>query len=190
MKKTFAIIRLTTKEVMQLNVVQDLAARTLLVILAAAVVQDFMYMKISNRLILMGILFSLAFGFTTGGLRQVLYVLADVSIPVIVLYLFYLLGVIGAGDIKLFSIIGGFTNFRLLMRCMFYSFIVAAAIAVCKMLYNHNLRISLFKAGVFFKGIRENGIVSYHKEWAEPCNLMHFSLAILIGYLMAVWGLH
>ena len=39
---TFAIIRLTTKEVMQLNVVQELAARTLLVILAAAVVQDFM----------------------------------------------------------------------------------------------------------------------------------------------------
>lgn len=76
---TFAIIRLTTKEVMQLNVVQELAARTLLVILAAAVVQDFMYMKISNRLILMGILFSLAFGLTTGGPKQVIYVLANLS---------------------------------------------------------------------------------------------------------------
>ena len=117
MKKVFAIIRLTTKEVMQLNMVQDLASRTLLVILVAAVVQDFMYMKISNRLILMGILFSLAFGFMTGGLRQVLYVLVNISFPVFVLYLFYLLGVLGAGDIKLFSIIGGFTNFKLLTGC-------------------------------------------------------------------------
>ena len=118
MKKAFAIIRLTTKEVMQLNIVQDLAARTLLVILAAAVIQDFMYMKISNRLILMGVLFSLAFGFMTGGLKQIIFVLANVSFPVIVLYLLYLLGVLGAGDIKLFSIIGGFTNFRLLISCM------------------------------------------------------------------------
>ena len=133
--------------------VQDLAARTLLVILVAAVVQDFMYMKISNRLILMGILFSLAFGFMTGGLRQVLYVLVNISFPVFVLYLFYLLGVLGAGDIKLFSIIGGFTNFKLLTGCMFYSFVAAAVIAVGKMLYNRNLRISVFKAGIFFRSI-------------------------------------
>lgn len=185
MKKAFAIIRLTTKEVMQLNAVQDLAARTLLVILAAAVVQDFMYMKISNRLILMGILFSLAFGFTTGGPIQVLYVLAKLSFPVIVLYLLYLLGVLGAGDIKLFSIIGGFTNFKLLINCMLYSFVAGAVIAVCRMLYNRNLRISIFKAGVYFRSIRQDGLVSYHKEWAERRNLMHFSMAILIGYIVA-----
>ena len=184
MKKAFAIIRLTTKEVMQLNMVQDLAARTLLVILAAAVIQDFLYMKISNRLILMGILFSLAFGYETGGIKQVLYVLANLSFPVIMLYLLYLLGVLGAGDIKLFSIIGGFTNFRVLTGCMLYSLFVGAIIATCKMLYNRNLRISLFKAGVYFRTIRQEGIVSYHQEWAESRNLMHFSVAILIGYLL------
>ena len=170
-----------------MNMVQDLAARTLLVILVAAVVQDFMYMKISNRLILMGILFSLAFGFMTGGLRQVLYVLVNISFPVFVLYLFYLLGVIGAGDIKLFSIIGGFTNFKLLTGCMFYS-----VIAVGKMLYNRNLRISVFKAGIFFRSIPREGLVSYHREWAERRNLMHFSVPILIGYMVAVlrWKLY
>ena len=134
-----------------MNVVQELAARTLLVILAAAVVQDFMYMKISNRLILMGILFSLAFGLTTGGPKQVIYVLANLSFPVIVLYLLYLLGVLGAGDIKLFSIIGGFTNFRLLISCMFFSFVAAAVIAVCKMLYNRNFCGSLLRAGTYFR---------------------------------------
>ena len=185
MKKAFAIIRLTTKEVMQLNMVQDLAARTLLVILAAAVIQDFMYMRISNRLIFMGILFSLGFGCQLGGLSQVLMVLANLSFPVIMLYVLYLLGVLGAGDIKLFSIIGGFTNFRMLISCMLFSFVAAAVIAIGKMLYNHNLRISMFKAGMFFRSIKQEGIESYHKEWAEECNLMHFSVAILIGYVVA-----
>ena len=169
-----------------MNVVQDLAARTLLVILAAAVVQDFMYMKISNRLILMGILFSLAFGLTMGGPKQIICMLVNLSFPVFVLYLFYLLGVLGAGDIKLFSIIGGFTNFRLLISCMFFSFVAAAIIAVCKLLYNRNLFSSLFRAGVYFRSLRQEGIVSYHKEWAEHRNLMHFSVAILIGYIAAV----
>ena len=175
-----------------MNMVQDLAARTLLVILVAAVVQDFMYMKISNRLILMGILFSLAFGLTMGGPKQIICMLVNLSFPVIVLYLFYLLGVLGAGDIKLFSIIGGFTNFKLLTGCMFYSFVAAAVIAVGKMLYNRNLRISVFKAGIFFRSIPREGLVSYHREWAERRNLMHFSVPILIGYMVAVlhWKLY
>lgn len=172
-----------------MNVVQILAARTLLVILAAAVIQDFMYMKISNRLILMGILFSLAFGYETGGFKQVLYVLANLSFPVIMLYLLYLLGVLGAGDIKLFSIIGGFTNFRMLISCMLFSFLAAAVIAIGKMLYNRNLTASLVKAGMFFRGLKQTGIVSYHKEWAEERNLIHFSVAILIGYIIAA-GMH
>lgn len=169
-----------------MNMVQVLAARTLLVILAAAVIEDFMYMKISNRLILMGILFSLAFGFEAGGLKQILYVLANLSFPVIMLYLLYLLGVLGAGDIKLFSIIGGFTNFRTLISCMLFSFLAAAVIAIGKMFCNRNFTISLVKAGMFLRSLKQMGLVSYHKEWAEERNLMHFSVAILIGYIIAV----
>lgn len=173
-----------------MNTVQDLAARTLLVILAAAVIQDFMYMKISNRLILMGVLFSLAFGCQTGGISRVPYILANLSFPVIMLYLLYLLGVIGAGDIKLFSIIGGFTNFKMSISCMWFSFVVAAVIAVGKMLYNRNLTISLFRAGMFLRGLGEGDFASYHTEWAEKRNLMHFSVAILIGYVMAAGMSH
>lgn len=168
-----------------MNMVQELSARTLLLILAVAVVQDFMYMKISNRLILMGVLFSLAFGYQLGGISQVLCTLVNVSFPVIVLYLLYLLGVLGAGDIKLFSIIGGFTNFKMLISCMLFSFGAAAVIAVGKMLYNRNFCSSMVKACMFLFSRRQEGIASYHKEWADRRNLMHFSLAILIGYVIA-----
>ena len=67
-----------------------------------------------NRLIIMGLFLSMAFGIVLGGMPRIIQVLLNISIPVIMLYLFYLIGVLGAGDIKLFSVIGGFTNLKTL----------------------------------------------------------------------------
>lgn len=181
-----AIIRFTTKEVMQLNVMQTASTLTLYTIVIVAVVQDFKSMKISNRLILTGLLLSLAFGFLTYGMSQIPYILLNISFPVIILYLFYLLGALGAGDIKLFSIIGGFTNLKTLTSCMVAAFIAGAVIGIIKMLYNHNLQFSLFKGQQFVKGLFLGNVSSYRETMAEERNLMHFSPAILFGLLAAM----
>jgi prepilin peptidase CpaA len=133
----------------------------------------------------MGLFLSLAFGIFLGGMPRIIYILLNISFPVIVLYLLYLLGVLGAGDIKLFSVIGGFNNFRTLAGCMLAAFVVAAVISVGKMLYNRNLRLSLFKGQLFVKEVLQGNISSYRKTMAEERNLMHFSVAILIGLLIA-----
>ena len=91
---------------------QGASVLTLYAILIVAVVQDITSMRISNRLIIMGLFLSMAFGIVLGGMPRIIQVLLNISIPVIMLYLFYLIGVLGAGDIKLFSVIGGFTNFK------------------------------------------------------------------------------
>lgn len=130
---------------------QGASVLTLYAILIVAVVQDITSMRISNRLIIMGLFLSMAFGIVLGGMPRIIQVLLNISIPVIMLYLFYLIGVLGAGDIKLFSVIGGFTNLKTLTDCVLAAFVAGAVIAVLKMLYMRNLRISLFKAQVFFK---------------------------------------
>lgn len=154
-------------------------------ILVVAVVQDIMFTKISNRLILVGLILSLAFGIILGGMSRIPYILWNISFPVIVLYLLYLLGVLGAGDIKLFSVIGGFTNFTMLTHCMLAAFLAGGVIAVVKMLLNRNLSFSLFKGQVFLKDLLEGHVVSYRKTMAEEQNLMHFSVAVLMGYVAA-----
>ena len=181
-----AIIRFTTKEVMQLNVMQTASALTLYTIIIVAVVQDLRSMKISNRLILTGLLLSLAFGFIHGGVPRIPHILLNISFPVIVLYLLYLLGVLGAGDIKLFSIIGGFTNLKTLTGCIVTAFVLGAAAGIVKMLYNHNLRFSLFKGQQFVKGLFLGNVCSYRETMAEERNLMHFSPAILAGLLVTM----
>lgn len=84
----------------------------------------------------------MAFGIVLGGMPRIIQVLLNISIPVIMLYLFYLIGVLGAG-ISNFSVIGGFTNLKTLTDCVLAAFVAGAVIAVLKMLYMRNLRISL-----------------------------------------------
>ena len=168
-----------------MNEMQTASILTLYMILFTAVIQDFMCMKISNRLILMGLFCSIAFGISIGGVPQIIYILWNISFPVIILYLLYVLGILGAGDIKLFSVIGGFTNFKTLTDCMLFSFAVGAVIAVARLLCNHNLQLSLLKARMYLQDVLGGRITSYRREWAEEKNLMHFSIAILFGFVIA-----
>ena len=163
---------------------QGASVLTLYAILIVAVVQDITSMRISNRLIIMGLFLSMAFGIVLGGMPRIIQVLLNISIPV------YLIGVLGAGDIKLFSVIGGFTNLKILTDCVLAAFVAGAVIAVLKMLYMRNLRISLFKAQVFLRELFSGKFSSYRNGWVQEQNLMHFSVAVLLGMLYAhrtVW---
>ena len=164
---------------------QGASVLTLYAIIIVAVVQDITSMRISNRLIIMGLFLSMAFGIILGGVPRIIQVLLNISIPVIMLYLFYLIGVLGAGDIKLFSVIGGFTNLKTLTDCVLAAFVAGAVIAVIKMLYMRNLGISLFKAQLFFRELFSGNFSSYRNGWVQEQNLMHFSVAVLLGMLYA-----
>ena len=155
-------------------------------ILILAVILDFKYMKISNRLILMGIILALAFQVIIGrGVSDFIHVLCNIFFPVIVLYLFYLMGVIGAGDVKLFSVIGGFVNFRELVLCMLCSFVVGAVISLGKMLFCGTLLEGLHNAGCYFWGLAKGEYRTYGRGSKEKRNRIHFSLAIVLGLSLA-----
>ena len=76
-------------------------------------------MKVSNRLILTGLGGSLSFRLLGGESEQIIWFLPDIIIPVIVLYLLYLAGILGAADIKLFSVVSGFTNLSIVFTALF-----------------------------------------------------------------------
>ena len=169
---------------------QGASVLTLYAILIVAVVQDITSMRISNRLIASGLMMGLTLRILGEGGAGIVHFLVNISIPVIMLYLFYLIGVLGAGDIKLFSVIGGFTNLKTLTDCVLAAFVAGAVIAVLKMLYMRNLRISLFKAQVFLRELFSGKFSSYRNGWVQEQNLMHFSVAVLLGMLYAhrtVW---
>ncbi len=131
------------------------------VLVLIATAMDIKYMRISNRLILIGLGIALVRRLFCEGISGVLTGIFQISFPIIILYLLFLIRALGAGDIKLFSVIGGFVNFKVLVWCMIYAFIAAAVFSLGKVLY------------------------SAIKEKESKLHKMHFSVAILIGLILA-----
>ena len=177
------IIRFTTKkEVMQLDALQA-SDSVLLLLLITAVVLDFKYFKISNRLILTGYILALIIRCAQNGPIEFIYVLVNISIPVIVLYLFYRMRAIGAGDIKLFSMVGSFVNLKEMMVCIGVSFVIGAVLALGKLLYARNLAQEIWKGGNYIWGWLQGREDTYAWTYGKKGNVMHFSIAILLGVM-------
>lgn len=149
-----------------------------------ATAMDFYRMKISNRLILAGLISSLFLRIGQGGWMELFPYLWNITFPVIALYLFYLSGCLGAGDIKLFSVIGGFTNFICLTQCMLAAFLVGAVLSLAKMLYCGNFRSRMYSGGVYLVSLFLGKYKKYDRKQEENSNLIHFALAIFLGLLL------
>lgn len=98
-------------------------------LLTMAAVQDLESGRISNRLIVTGLMIGLSGQIMEYRVWGVYYFLRNISVPVILLYLLFQMRVLGAGDIKLFSMIGSILTTGELFRCMAYSFLTAGAAA-------------------------------------------------------------
>lgn len=156
-----AIIRVTNKRGGDLNVVNWI----LLGLLMHAVCTDMIQTRISNRLIVLGLALGFLFRFMTEGSKGVLFFVVNISIPVILLYLLFQMRALGAGDIKLFSMIGAFISTKQLLRLMGLAFFVGAMLGIGKIIYRF----------IFLK--TERGTLTK----------IHFSPAILMAYLMIIW---
>ena len=154
-----------------------------LALLTAAAVMDIRYSKISNRLILGGLAMGFFFQVLESGLGGAGVFLINVSIPVILLFLLFLMRALGAGDIKLFSVVGGICGFQWLFLTLAASFLVGACMSLCKMAYHRSLIARLAVFGNYVRqSLAEGRILKYPQEPEGKQHIIHFSIAILIGY--------
>lgn len=166
-----------------MDAINNASTMTLLVLTGVAVVMDFIRMKISNRLILLGLLLAILFQIWKSGIEGLIPCLGNIVFPVVVYYLFYLIGVLGAGDIKLFSVIGGFINFRQFMQCMLVSFLLGAIVSFCKMFFSKTLRSGMISVGQYFRALSMGEYRRYTPESKKQT--IHFSLYILLGLILS-----
>ncbi len=145
---------------------EEVIRLSLLVILLTAAATDLTDGKISNRLIVFGMLSGLAFRIYGEGGAGILIFLVHISIPVILFYLLFQMRALGAGDIKLFSVIGSFVSVKELLFMMVCSLFMGAVLGTVKIAYQ---RVVLG---------RPKGKYTF----------MHFSIAIVISYVLCTLG--
>ena len=94
---------------------------------------------------------------------------------------------LGAGDIKLFSIIGAIWNLKVLGYCMFFAFVTGAVFSLIKLVYQKNLFKSL---NLFFQyvqvSLQEGKVISYDRVCDGKQNIIYFSIVILIGFCITM----
>lgn len=162
----------------------------LLFLLTAAVWMDIHTKKISNRLIGLGLFLGYIRNLTVYGWNGSIYFLIQISLPVLVFYLLFLMRALGAGDIKLFSVIGSCIGLEGLVKVVIYSFLSGAVISCIVLVRNQNLysRLTYF-SGYIRTALLTKSITKYDYESDGKQNIIHFSIPVLIGFLMYLGGM-
>lgn len=141
---------------------------TLQVFLMCAVVMDLSTGKISNRLICWALISSIMLRILGNEAGSVATFFLNISIPVIVLYLLFQLRALGAGDIKLFSVVGAYVFTYELINIMSLAFLFGGVIGASKMAFRR--------------------VFADNYDGEIVC--IHFSVAIWLAHMTHILGVY
>ena len=118
---------------------------------------DYCKRKIPNGLAAAVVLAGIAFRFRRDGPGGVMLYLGEAAAVTALLYSFFKIGVVGAGDVKLLSAVAGYLPFKKIFLFSFVSLLIAAIISLIKLLINKNFRERLRVFCGYLEEIAEKG---------------------------------
>lgn len=124
----------------------------LCLLLTAACGYDYRRRRIPNGLVVLAALAGMAYRFRRDGTAGVLLYLGEAAMIAALLYLFFRIGALGAGDVKLLGAAAGYLPFNKIFLFSFVSMLIASIISLVKMLLHKNFRERL---GIFFGYLEE-----------------------------------
>lgn len=154
------------------------------VILLIAVGMDLTFYRIRNELILAGISAGIALWIPDISIQSSAELLAGILIPIIICWIPFRMHALGAGDIKLFSVIGCLSGGRDAIYCICFSFLLAAGISLGKLLSRRQLIPGLLMCFQYFQEIVTKGKMMPYPGKDDSDHRFHFSISILFGYLI------
>lgn len=106
------------------------------------------------------------------------------SFPVVILYFLYLSGILGAGDIKLFSVVCAFTNLKFTALCIAAAFVAAAGYGLISMVLKKELFVRMRDGFLYLNGILCGRFMRYRGQGKA----VSFAVYVLLGTAMAdIW---
>lgn len=176
----------------------------LLLILLAAVYTDYRQNRIPNWMIIFGMISGLLISFLHGGLELFCEGLGGMILPVILLYPAFVIGGLGAGDLKLFAVVGSYLGIKGITISFMIAFVIGAIISLVKMIRFHNFKERIYyffsyMADIFLRGkwrlyeltdpqaLDERKAVDDSLDF--PKHKIHFALPIFLGVVIYIGGI-
>lgn len=157
-------------------------------LLVAAAVGDVQNCRVSNRVILAGLLLGVFTNIRQNGYMGIFSFFLGVLVPVLLLWLLFRFRMLGAGDIKLFSVVGGLYGASFVLRVIVAALFLGAGMSVFQLLRYKNLKFRLqYLAEYVSRYLNTGEIVPYYqKERDGDTPVVHFAIAVLGGFFLCI----
>lgn len=152
------------------------------IILTVAAACDYFTNKIPNLLIISGYITAFVTMILTYGLDDWYIYIIRALWPIPALFIFYFLKALGAGDIKLFSVISIFCPTEFLIRFVIISLIIAAIWGILRLIISHELHIKMLEITAHVKKCINAGEVFDYLPSSKSSYLC-FSICMLFGFI-------
>ena len=160
------------------------------VLLIASFVDIFCY-RIPNLWIGIGMAAGLVLTAKEGGLPMLAQALLQMCIIFIVCYPFYLMKGIGAGDIKLFMMLGCYVKGTTFLHCLLVAMLLAGAWAIIKMVLYPESRERLLYLGRYCRKVILTGVMDdYVVDKANQKSVIRLSVPLLCSVLLLYGGIY
>lgn len=161
----------------------------LCVLLAAACGYDYTKNRIPNSLLIVMAVSGMVHCFETGGIYGIACYFAKLAAVWAFFYLFFKLGTMGAGDVKLLGITAGYLPADKILCFLFISLLFGAIISLIKMWKNNNffdrMRVLL---SYMARTVQSGRWQLYTLDPDRPCTCVCLSGPVLASILLHIGG--
>lgn len=160
-------------------------------------INDIRSYKVKNSYIIFGYCVNILFFIANEGyksMEQSVGWIAGLMAPILLLWIFFRYKAIGAGDIKLFSIIGGLYGLQFVIIHMILALFCGATISIIHFIkykdfwYRLSYFISFFSEKLSLKRIIIHPVPYYDKDMEGNEPVIPYTLAITVGFLLQRFG--
>jgi len=158
----------------------------LITILTICVITDLKNRKIYNKVIFPGLLIAFASHMLLGGFQDLLSSLIGFVVGFVVLFIPYLMGGIGAGDVKLLALIGALMGSSFVLYTSIYMALAGGFIALVLLVKEKKFWAFLKSLPYILCGSRFGVKISVTEEGSLLSSTIPYGVAIAVGAILAL----
>lgn len=161
----------------------------LCIMLTAACGYDYKRKRIPNYLIALMAVLGVGYRFWESGIDGALSYFGEAALIICLLYPFFKIGSIGAGDVKLFGVTAGYLPFSRILTFLFISLLISAMISLFKMWKESNIRERIRYLSAYLADVARSGCWRLYLEDLREKQEVGICLSgpVLISILL-YWG--
>ena len=161
----------------------------LMTLLIIAVVNDIRFQKIPNAMTYPAMIIGIAYHSVVNGLQGFLFSMEGIIVGIALLIAFYIMGGMGAGDVKFMGSIGAFLGPKAVFTVFIYAALIGGIYALAVLAHHGFLKAALKRYWTILRTYVLSGNFVYIPDSQEERNLrLYYGIPIALGAVLATLG--